>query len=69
MSTFHPRAFKAVTDEEILDSILQSASAEMTPLHINQPLFIFIEPSAAQRLKAKAPLMNTRSRVFALHSL
>lgn len=55
MDTFVPWAFKAVTDEEILDSIIQSASAEMTPLHINQSLFIFIEPSATQRLTAKAP--------------
>lgn len=69
MNTFVPWALQAAADEEILESIIQSASVEMTPLHINQSLFILMEPSATRRLKAQSPLMNAHARVFALHSV
>lgn len=40
MNIFLPVAFKPITDEEILDTIIQSAWAEMTSIHINQTSFI-----------------------------
>lgn len=46
MNTFLPSAFKTITAEEILDTIIQAAWAEMTSTHINQTLFIFIALSA-----------------------
>lgn len=43
MRTFLLSAFKTISDEEILDTIIQFAWDEMTPIHINQTQFIFIE--------------------------
>lgn len=45
MNIILPVAFKPITDEETLDTIIQSAWAEMTSIHINQTL-IHIELSA-----------------------
>lgn len=50
MSTLLPSAFKTITAEEIRRTVTQSARAEMTSIHINQALFIFIELSATHRV-------------------
>lgn len=66
MNIFLPVAFKPITDEEILDTIIQSAWAEMTSIHINQTPFIWVPHTV---FEGQSVLMNACAWMFALHSL